>query len=56
MLGIEEVKKLLPEEDKNLSNQEIAQIRDACQGFAELALEIYRKNPKIREDILTKKN
>lgn len=48
MLIIEKVRKLLPEEDKNLSDEEITKIIDDCRWLAELAIESYFENKRMK--------
>lgn len=41
MLTIEETRKYLPKECKNLSDEQVRKLRDETHGLAELILDIY---------------
>lgn len=48
MLSIEETKKML--KDANLSDQEAEEIRDCCQGFAEVIFEKWMEDKKKKKN------
>jgi hypothetical protein len=50
MIGLPEFKKLMGEEARGLTDQEIEEIRDAQYKMAELAFEFWRKEKPFSRD------